>query len=99
MVTTCSGRFCDKESIGTLNEVREVTPWRTSNDRPVNQRQYDIVGQVHFCAEHEEIARAYQKRCVGFSEVSDIPVTEEMREIMRENSRNLEEMLTKKSLC
>jgi hypothetical protein len=36
---------------------------------------------------------------VGFTDVLDTPVTEEMREIMRENSRNLEEMLTSLKSC
>lgn len=35
----------------------------------------------------------------GISQESSEPLTEEMREIMRENSRNLEEMLTKTHTC
>jgi len=56
----CSGRGCNNESIGTLYDVKGIPAWRRLDDRPVNEVQFDLVATIHYCAEHEEIAKAYQ---------------------------------------
>lgn len=47
-------------SIGTFHDLKEVPAWRCKDDRPVNQRQFDLVATIHYCELHEEIAKAYQ---------------------------------------
>lgn len=59
-VAMCSGRGCKNLSIGTFHDLKEVPAWRCKDDRPVNQRQFDLVATIHYCELHEEIAKAYQ---------------------------------------
>lgn len=55
----CDGRDCGKPSIGSLHEVKQVPKWRCVNDRPENELQFDLVRLVHYCSEHEQVAKAY----------------------------------------
>jgi hypothetical protein len=57
----CSGRNCNKTSIGSFNEVKEVPKWRCVDDRPENHIQFDLVTKVYYCAEHEQIAKSYSR--------------------------------------
>jgi hypothetical protein len=53
----CSGRYCSKPSIGTLNEFREVPTWRIPDDWQDNVLAFEALTTVHYCVEHEQIAR------------------------------------------
>ena len=55
----CSGRDCGKPSIGSFHEVKQVPKWRCVNDRPENKLQCDLVKEVHYCSEHEQVAKSY----------------------------------------
>jgi hypothetical protein len=55
----CSGRHCKNQSVGSFYEVKEVPKWRCVDDRPENECQFDLVTEVHYCAEHEQVAKAY----------------------------------------
>ena len=57
-VQKCSGRDCEEPSIGKLHDLKEVPTWRCVNDRPANQRQFELVATVYYCAGHEQIAKA-----------------------------------------
>jgi hypothetical protein len=59
---TCSGKGCQTASIGKLNEVREVPRWRIPDDWQDNVRAYEILTTVHYCAEHEQIAKETHQR-------------------------------------
>ena len=58
--TLCDGRGCEALSVGTLHELKLIPRWRRPDDRPVNHAQFDLVATVHYCAEHEDTAKAYQ---------------------------------------
>ena len=53
----CSGRLCGRHSIGRLNEVQEVPQWRIPDDWQDNVRAFEILTTVHYCEEHEQIAK------------------------------------------
>jgi len=59
-VVACSGRGCKNPSVGKFHDLKEVPAWRCNDDRPANQRQFDLVATIYYCQVHEEIAKAYQ---------------------------------------
>jgi hypothetical protein len=57
-LASCSGTGCKAIGIGMHQELKEVPTWRRPNDRPDNERVFEVVANVSYCEQHEKDAKA-----------------------------------------
>ena len=53
----CSGRGCRAVSTGTLHHLKRIPDWRKPDDSPLHCAQFDLAATIHYCTEHEQIAK------------------------------------------